>query len=172
MIKKILLFLGLFIVLLIFVYTVTNYNSFVIYTFNGNNNGLSISGNITLSNRINILNINNIKYEGIDKKVKRIEVNMYYYNRGNKKLMVGKVTEGKVSLKEYLEDLKIYHEEAYGYNEVFVDNMKYDFIKNAYIEIFYVEDKSNLERVINIKLDGKRYANNGIIYNSFENIKI
>ncbi len=50
--------------------------------------------------------------------------------------------------------------------------MKYDFIKNAYIEIFYVEDKSNLERVINIKLDGKRYANNGIIYNSFENIKI
>ncbi len=107
MIKKILLFLGLFIVLLIFVYTVTNYNSFVIYTFNGNNNGLSISGNITLSNRINILNINNIKYEGIDKKVKRIEVNMYYYNRGNKKLMVGKVTEGKVSLKEYLEDLNI-----------------------------------------------------------------
>ena len=171
MVEKILIYIGLFVGLICLVYTVSNYNSFVVYTFKGNNQDVSVFGTVNLSNKINILDIYSIKYNGIDKKVHDIKFSIYYYDKNGKRLMISKSLSGEVSLRDYLNTLQIYQEELYGYNEIFVDNMKYDFLKSTYIEIFYI-DQNNLERVINISLEGNKYANNGLFYKGNESITV
>lgn len=169
--KKIFVLISGIISLLLFIYFVSNFNSFTIYLFEGQNNQFYINGNITISKKINVLNINNVKYKGSDKIIKKIDISLINLTDGNETIIfkVGQGEDDLFSLNEYLDSFSYYYSELYGYEDSLKSIFSKNFYDNTKLKISITDD-NNVETKYEIKINGQKYSNDKLIYKKVQKI--
>lgn len=147
-------------------YFFNNYNTFIIYDFQGSDEHFSINGNATFSKKYQIININNINYRNIsDVMIQKIRISLFAKIDGKERLIYASEdkSDESFSLVEYLKTFSYVLKEPYGYNDCCNNQIIKNFSDIIYVRIEVV-DSNGISMETVIKLNSQKYSNNQFFY--------